>query len=51
MYLYFEQLNDGTLYEKIEKEPTSVLFPAVFLLIWLSCLIWAHFKDKVMGLA
>ena len=47
MYLYFEQLNAGSLYEKIQKEPTSVLFPAIFLLIWASSLVWAHIKDKV----
>ena len=47
MYLYFESLNAGTLYEKVQKEPTSVLFPAGFLLIWAISMIWARMKDKV----
>ena len=47
MYLYFEKLNAGTLYEKVQKEPTSVLFPAGFLLIYAVAMIWARFKDKI----
>ena len=47
MYLYFEKLNAGTLYEKVQKEPTSVLFPAGFLLIWAIAMIWARMKDKI----